>query len=322
MEDHLAPTPTDPDGWTRWTEPLSAWGASPVWRGIEDRLYWADPGLKRVNRLHLPTGRVDHWDLGQPVVALVPCRQGGWLIVLPDGVHHSPQWQMPLTLLARAPFDPRLQRFAAAVCDPWGRLWLGSHCDVACPGEAALYCLRARDRQHPELAMARAGVGGTQALAFHADGRQLVRADLLGGAVEVLPLRSAGRWPVELGLPQPLWRATPRPAGWRFEDALGRDWGGRPAAVALDNAGRCWVAMHEGGRVLCLSPGGQLLAELVLPAQCPTGLCFGGRDLRTLFVTTARQHRSAAELAHYPDSGAVFARPVAVTGLPPAVYWD
>ena len=32
--------------------------------------------------------------------------------------------------------------------------------------------------------------------------------------------------------------------------------------------------------------------------------------------------RSAAELAHYPHSGAVFARRVATPGLPPATYWD
>lgn len=322
------PLPTaaaaDADGWVRVTEPLSVWGASPVWRGIEDRLYWVDPGLQRVSRLHLPTARVEHWNLPQPASALAPCRQGGWLLVLPDGIHHATQWQMPLTRLASAPFDTRLQRFGGAACDPWGRLWIGCLDDVDTVGgaEAALYCLRARDRQRPELALARSGVGPVHALTFTADGSQLLCASPTRGLLQRLPLLSAGRWPVELGMAQPLWRAAPQPPQWRFEDALGRDWGGRPAALALDSAGRCWVAMHEGGRVLCLGPGGQTVAELPLPAQCPTGLCFGGRDLRTLFVTTARQHRSAAELAHYPASGAVFARTLPVAGLPAPVYWD
>lgn len=82
------------------------------------------------------------------------------------------------------------------------------------------------------------------------------------------------------------------------------------------------MALHEGGRILGLSPGGHVVAELTVPAQCPTGLCFGGRDLRTLFVTTARQHRSAAELAHFPGSGAVFARTLPVPGLAAPTYWD
>jgi len=56
------------------------------------------------------------------------------------------------------------------------------------------------------------------------------------------------------------------------------------------------------------------------PAQCPTMPCFGGLDRRTLFITTARHGRSAAELAHYPASGCVFSMPVAVPGLPVNFY--
>ena len=40
---------------------------------------------------------------------------------------------------------------------------------------------------------------------------------------------------------------------------------------------------------------------------------FGGEDLHTLFVTTAREGRSAQELATWPDSGAVFATGKSVT---------
>jgi sugar lactone lactonase YvrE len=44
--------------------------------------------------------------------------------------------------------------------------------------------------------------------------------------------------------------------------------------------------------------------------------CFGGPDLKTLFITTSRQGRSPQELAQYPDAGCVFAMRVAVAGLP------
>jgi sugar lactone lactonase YvrE len=52
------------------------------------------------------------------------------------------------------------------------------------------------------------------------------------------------------------------------------------------------------------------------PVQCPTMPCFGGADLKTLFITTSRQGRSAAELALYPQSGCIFALRVDVPGLP------
>jgi sugar lactone lactonase YvrE len=50
--------------------------------------------------------------------------------------------------------------------------------------------------------------------------------------------------------------------------------------------------------------------------------CFGGEDLKTLYLTTARHGRSAAELAQFPDSGAVFFTRVAVPGLPVNFFAD
>ena len=44
--------------------------------------------------------------------------------------------------------------------------------------------------------------------------------------------------------------------------------------------------------------------------------CFGGPDLRTLYVTTARDNRPAAELAAQPLAGCVLTLRVDVPGLP------
>ena len=65
-----------------------------------------------------------------------------------------------------------------------------------------------------------------------------------------------------------------------------------------------------------LSPRGEVLSEVPLPAMCPTMCAFGGSDLKTLFVTTARQHRDPEELARLPQSGGIFALHVDVPGLP------
>jgi sugar lactone lactonase YvrE len=47
---------------------------------------------------------------------------------------------------------------------------------------------------------------------------------------------------------------------------------------------------------------------------------FGGADLRTVFVTSARQERDAEELARLPLSGGVFAMAAAVAGLPEPLF--
>jgi sugar lactone lactonase YvrE len=72
--------------------------------------------------------------------------------------------------------------------------------------------------------------------------------------------------------------------------------------------------MYEGARLLRLSPAGEILTEIALPARCPTMMAFGGEDLRTLFVTTVSNKRSPEELAEYPLSGCLLSLRVDVAG--------
>ena len=58
-----------------------------------------------------------------------------------------------------------------------------------------------------------------------------------------------------------------------------------------------------------------MIREVLLPVRCPTMPCFGGPDLRTLYITTARENRPAAELVEQPYAGCVLALEVEVPGL-------
>ena len=93
-------------------------------------------------------------------------------------------------------------------------------------------------------------------------------------------------------------------------------YGGRPDGAAVDVEGCYWVAMYEGGRVLRLSPAGEVIAEVRVPARCPTMPCFGDADLRTLYVTSASVDRPCDELAEFPHPGCTFAFRVDVAGVP------
>ncbi len=115
----------------------------------------------------------------------------------------------------------------------------------------------------------------------------------------------------------------PKPAGWQSGSPEGGlAYGGRPDGAAVDIEGNYWVAMFEGKRVLKLSPGGELLADIPTPVQCPTMVCFGGDDLQTLYLTTARHGRPAAELEAMPQSGCLFSMRVDVADLPVNFFSD
>ncbi|HSC98434.1 MAG TPA: SMP-30/gluconolactonase/LRE family protein, partial [Casimicrobiaceae bacterium] len=90
----------------------------------------------------------------------------------------------------------------------------------------------------------------------------------------------------------------------------------RPDGAAVDSAGNYWSAFYRGGKIVQLSPRAEVIAEYPVPALCPTMCAFGGEDLKTLYVTSARQMRGADELARLPYSGGVFAMRVDVPGLP------
>jgi gluconolactonase len=62
---------------------------------------------------------------------------------------------------------------------------------------------------------------------------------------------------------------------------------GVPDGLAVDEAGCVWVAVAEGGCALRFAPDGKIERRLELPARMVTSLCFGGADLRDLYVVTA-----------------------------------
>jgi sugar lactone lactonase YvrE len=61
-----------------------------------------------------------------------------------------------------------------------------------------------------------------------------------------------------------------------------------PDGATVDAQGCIWIAIWDGACILVLSPSGELLHRLELPAQRPTCPAFGGCGLDRLFVTTAR----------------------------------
>ena len=61
---------------------------------------------------------------------------------------------------------------------------------------------------------------------------------------------------------------------------------GRPDGACVDSLGYYWFAGFDGGRILRISPGGELNREIIVPMKRPTMPAFGGPDMNTLFVTS------------------------------------
>ena len=65
---------------------------------------------------------------------------------------------------------------------------------------------------------------------------------------------------------------------------------GSPDGLTVDASGDLWVAIYGGGRVQRYAADGELLEELLVPAEQTTCCAFGGPGLNLLYVTTATEN--------------------------------
>jgi sugar lactone lactonase YvrE len=69
------------------------------------------------------------------------------------------------------------------------------------------------------------------------------------------------------------------------------------------------------GKVVRYTPTGEIEREVVLPVPRPCGCIFGGEKLDILYITTARETLTPAQIAQYPLSGSLFAAMPGVRGI-------
>jgi sugar lactone lactonase YvrE len=289
-------------------------GESPFWHPQEQALYWVDIPGQQILR-STPTGAVQRWAMPSEPGCMAPAASGGLVIALRDGIYRARDWGGALTLIQKFSHDPATTRFNDGKADPLGRLWAGTMFEPRTAAAAELFSMDCRGGQAAQVQRQAGGATIANGLAWSPDARTVYWTDTTTGLIR------AWDWdaPTNVMSAERVFQQFPqKPAGWQY----GQPYQGRPDGAAVDVQGNYYVAMFEGQRVLKLSPAGELLATLHLPAQCPTMPCFGGADLQTLYVTTASHGRSAQELADFPQSGCVFATRVDVPGLPVNFFQD
>lgn len=93
--------------------------------------------------------------------------------------------------------------------------------------------------------------------------------------------------------------------------------GALPDGMTWDEQGMLWIAEWGGWKVSRWNPHtGERLAIIHVPAQHVTSCVFGGEEMNVLYITTARNGRSAEELSDQPHAGGLFRVQTSVKGAP------
>jgi sugar lactone lactonase YvrE len=273
--------------------PTAKLGEGPRWDDTTATLLWVDIPNKSVHRYDPATG-VDTVQQVSDVVSLaVPRRRGGVVVGLPDGLHFlNGKQSMGLVAIESERTDTRTNDGA---CDAAGRLWVGTMALDERSPVAALY------RVDPDYSVTTILTGTTisNGLGWSPSGRSFYFIDSPTRRVDVFDCDLATG---TLENRRPF-------AAVEVEGAV-------PDGLNVDAEGCVWVALHGGWGLNRYSPEGELVAEVRLPVAKITSCCFGGAELRDLFVTTRRDGLSEAEVAEQPLSGALLCLDVGVAGLP------
>lgn len=278
-------------------------GESPFWHPDETALYWCDIPGRALNRWHPSSATHRQWALPAEPGCCAPLPGGELLLAMRDGLFRFDPASGQRQLLTPPPYDTAHERFNDGKVDPQGRLWVGTIYEPRNPALASLYRWAGGrlDRMAGDVTV-------SNGLAFSPDGHVMYWSDTTAHRICALDLDATEG---TVSAQRVFAQFAPKQPGQDLAT-----YGGRPDGAAVDVEGAYWVAMFEGQRLLRLACDGRVLQELPLPVRCPTMPCLGGPDLRTLYVTTARQNRPAAELAAQPWAGCVLQMRVDVPGLP------
>ena len=95
---------------------------------------------------------------------------------------------------------------------------------------------------------------------------------------------------------------------WRKFASLGDD--RVPDGLKVASDGSVWVADAHGGRVAVFNSDGSHRQDIAVPLPMVTSLCFGGDDLRDLYIVTGSRGGPRE------NCGSIFVVKVDVPGLP------
>lgn len=267
-------------------------GEGPVWVECERALYWVDINSRKIFRLG-DTGEVRSWDSPLRVGSLAPRACGGFVAGTDEGLAFVDLDAGHFEVFANPDEAFPANRFNDGKVDRAGRFWAGTMDDRERQATGSLYRL---DAGHG-LAVIDRDYRVTNGPAFSPDGRTMYHSDTARQVTYAFDLDEAGN-------------ASNRREFVRFGPG-----DGYPDGMTVDAEGALWIAFWDGWCLRRFSPDAELLGTVDIPAQRPTSCAFGGDDLETLFISSARRDLQGTELARQPFAGGLFAAHVGVCGI-------
>lgn len=268
-------------------------GESPLWHDGIDKLFWFDIDEYQLFCAEPDGTVVNKWSFHEYASAAGIIDDEQLLIAAASGFYvfdiETGTWRLENGLEANNPSS----RSNDGRVGPGGIFWIGTmglHAETR-DNASAIYGYKNGETRvlHPNLSI-------PNSICFSPDGTRAYFTDSPTRIIMVQDLDPNTGWPT----------SEPRV----FADTS--DLPGKPDGSVIDSEGYMWNARWAGSSVVRFNPQGEVDRVVDVPAKNITCPAFGGPDLKTLFITSAKPGPDDDD----PQGGNLFAVDLDVSGLP------
>ncbi|MCP1199578.1 SMP-30/gluconolactonase/LRE family protein [Notoacmeibacter sp. MSK16QG-6] len=280
-------------------------GEGPVWDDRRGFLWWIDIKAGVIHWIDPDSLQTGEHRMGEDVGSIGLCNSGRLIVALRQSVILFDPKAGDRDILVRFSDLRRDERLNDGKVGPDGAFWVGgmheTEIDKMQP-VSALY------RVAPDGSVRKVvdGLKVSNGLAWTPDGRTMYHSDSCAPWLD--------RWDFDTATGE---------IGNRTRIAEPSNEVGRPDGAAADSDGRYWSAGVSASRLNIWSRDGELLGSIDLPdLPKPTMPCFGGADMKTIFITGHRNQMTPEVLASFPHAGSLFSMRAKISGAKIARFAD
>lgn len=271
-------------------------GEGPLWHPGRQSLFWVDIEKKLLHEHDAGSNKNRVWLLDRRVSTVVQDLHQGLVLGMQGGIAAFDPDSGKLDWLKSLEEDQPGHRSNDGKCDNRGRFWIGTMGLEAETGVGALYCI------DTDLSVSQKdnALSIPNGMAWSRDNKRFYHIDSPRNIVRSF------FYDEETGV-------------IRFEkNAIEIPFSlGSPDGMAMDEEGMLWIAVWGGFGLYRYDPSsGKLLGKIEVPVPQVSSCAFGGPGNDELYITTASERMSRAEIDKYPLSGSLFKVKAGVCGIP------
>ena len=269
-------------------------GEGIIWSQDNQSLYWLDiPMPSKLYRYSSKTNKTDKYNMPEMITALAIRQNNDLLIASHYGINNFNPDQNTFERILKIETDKPKNRCNDGAADFLGNFWVGTmQNNIANDGSniqltensGSIYSIDKNFKVKKHVS----DIGVSNTFVWSPNNNKFYFTDTLTGIIDVYDYDYKNT------------KILNKKEFARFDR-------GHPDGSTIDSDGYLWSCRWDGACVVRFDPNGKIDRIIEVPAQNVTSCTFGGPDLKTLYITTARMGLSDENLKKYPLSGGVFA---------------